>query len=88
MLRKLSSYFATIPPVFIDGLLYVLIAWFIFNQTYFGGDEAAKYISPVVKFWLNWIIGSLATIAGALKAFRSTQYSDHQAKKSGTPENR
>lgn len=64
-------------PVVVDGLLYVLVAWFTFNQSYFGGDEAAKYISPLTKFWLNWGIGSGAVIVAALKMFRSTTYADH-----------
>lgn len=81
MIRAAARYFAQIPPVFIDGLLFVLIAWFIFNQSYLGGDEAAKYIEPKMKFWLNWGMGSVASMCGALKMFRSSAYADHQHEK-------
>jgi hypothetical protein len=84
MIKAVASYCSGIPPVFIDGCLFVLIAWFIFNQSYFGGDEASKFISPVFKFWLNWVIGSGATMFGALKMFRSTSYAQHQENKKGT----
>ena len=81
MIRSVATYLGSIPPVFIDGLLTVLVLWFLFNQSYFGGDEAAKYLSPVAKFWLNWAVGSGAVMTGGLKSFRSTQYADHQKEK-------
>ncbi len=64
--------------MFIGGALVAAIAWFVFCQAYFGGDEAAKYIAPAFKFWLNWFIGSGATILGSIKAYRSTAYAKHQ----------
>ena len=71
-------------PVYTQGLLYVLIAWFTFNQAYLGGDEAAKYISPMCKFWLNWIIGSGATICASLKMYCSSAYAEHVEEKKRT----
>jgi hypothetical protein len=89
MIAAIQKYFTSVPPMFIDGTLYALIAWFTFNQAYFGGDEAAKYIEPETKFWLNWVIGSSASLFAAIKMFRSTSYSEHLAEvkkegKSGT----
>lgn len=81
MLKAAANYFASIPSVFIDGFLVVLVAWFVFNQSYFGGDEAAKYIEPAIKFWLNWFIGSGAIICGAIKGYRSTTFAQHQQQK-------
>ena len=81
MIKAAQRYFSGIAPVFIDGLLYMLIAVFTFSQGYFGGDEAAKYISPEFKFWMNGVIGELAVAVGALKMFRSTAYSEHVANK-------
>jgi hypothetical protein len=81
MIRKTIAYFRSIPAVYIDGTLYVLLGWFIYNQTFFGSDEAAKFISPVTLFWLNWAIGSIAIIVGSLKMFRSSSFSDHQKMK-------
>ena len=63
--------------VIIDGVLYVCIALFNFLETYFSSDESYKYISPWVLFWLKAIIGGLGAVAGALKMYRSTSYSDH-----------
>ena len=85
MILAFQKYLASISPVFIDGTLYALIAWFTFNQSYLGGDEAAKYIEPETKFWLNWVIGSSASLFAAIKMFRSTTYAEHQAEiKNGT----
>lgn len=81
MIAYLHKYLANIPAVFIDGTLYALIALFTFNQTYFGGDEAAKYIEPQTKFWMNWFIGACATVFASIKAFRSTSYASHKADK-------
>ncbi len=80
MIRLLYNYITkspALPSVYIDGFLYVAIAWLTFSQMYLGGDEAAKYISPAFKFWLNFIIGGLAIKANSLKSFRSTGFSDH-----------
>ena len=85
MIRATATYLASIPAVFIDGLLFAMIAWLVFSQSYMGGDEAAKYVTPMVKFWINYVIGSLAAIAGSVKMFRSTSYAAHQKdKKEGT----
>jgi hypothetical protein len=81
MIAFLHKYFSNIPAVFIDGTLYALIAWFTFNQSYLSGDESAKWIEPGTKFWLNWAIGSGATVFAAIKMFRSTAYADHKSDK-------
>jgi hypothetical protein len=81
MIKAAASYFAGIPSVFIDGLLYCLIALFMFCQTYFGGDEAAKYISPTTKFWINGAFGALGAVVGSLKMFRSNTFAEHQKSK-------
>ena len=81
MLRAAARYFGGIPAVFIDGALYTGIAWFMFNQVYLGGDEAAKWMEASVKFWLNWVIGSIVTMLTAVKTFRSTGYAKHQEDK-------
>jgi len=81
MLRMFQRYFTTISPVFLDGSLYALIALFTFMQSYFGGDEAAKFISPTFKFWLNGFIGGSATVFAAVKMFRSTAFAEHQETK-------
>jgi len=81
MIAWAAKYFSAIPPVFIDGLLYCSIGFFAFSQMFFGGDEAAKYIRPDIKFYLNYILGAGAIIASQLKSFRSNQFAEHQAEK-------
>lgn len=71
----------TIPPVFIDGLTYVLIAFFGAWAATFSTEEAAKYISPQVLFWLRAVCASSGATLLAMKMFRSTSYSDHQQAK-------
>lgn len=78
---KLQNYFSSIKPVFIDGSLYACIALLTFGQMYFGGDEAAKYIEPSVKFWLIGIVGCLAAMLNSIKSFRNTSYAEHQEAK-------
>lgn len=63
-------------PVFIDGLLWVAIALFGFMQAYLSSEESYKYCNPTVLFWCKFTIGSIAAACGALKAFRSTTYSE------------
>lgn len=63
-------------PVVIDGTLYVCIATFVYIQSFFTSDESYKYVSPYFLFWMKFAVGLLGTIAGALKMFRSTSYSD------------
>ena len=76
-LPVLQDLLAKLTPVFIDGLLYVLIAVFGTVQTLFTSEEAYKYVSPYVLFWMKAVIGVALAAVSALKMFRSTSYSDH-----------
>lgn len=67
-----------VPDVHIDCFLYALVAVVGFLQTYLGGDEAAKYIWPSVKFWLNCILGTIGVAAVSIKMFRSDTFSRHK----------
>lgn len=71
-------------PVVMDGTLYVCIAVLVFWQMIFGGDEAAKYFTPGVLFFLKLFIGTLAVGCNALKSFRSTAFADHQKQQEET----
>lgn len=81
MLRQTANYFASVPPVFIDGILYVCVGIFVYLSTNFGSDEAAKYISPQVLYWLKLGIGACGNIALNIKMYRSTAFADHQKEK-------
>jgi hypothetical protein len=78
MIRKISIYFSTIPAVFIDGTLYVLIALGTANSAALSTDMAAKYIDAQILFYIQWINGSMGASLLALKMFRSTAFAQHQ----------
>jgi hypothetical protein len=80
---KFLDFISKIPPLAIDGTLYVSASLFAFLMTQFGTDEAAKFISPTVLFWLKIFVGSVGNAALNLKMFRSTSFADYQAKKNG-----
>lgn len=82
--NPISRYIQDIPDAHIDCVLYAAIAWFLFSQSYLSGDEAAKYISPLWKFWINYAIGSGGALTGAIKMFRSNTFAKHQEEKNNT----
>jgi len=77
MLRWLSNYSKSVPPVFIDGTLYVLIAVFGTVQSMFTTEEAYKYVPPYVLFWGKSVLGTMLAAVSALKMFRSTSFAEH-----------
>lgn len=82
MSQSITEFFRkvqAIPPVMIDGATFVLIQMLTFLTACFGGDEAAKYISPQTLFWLKLAVGESACGFLALKMFRSTAYADAKA---------
>lgn len=84
MIRYLSKYFASVPPVFIDGLLYVLLAITAVNATMLGSEKAAEFINPQVHFYALWLNGVVDAGVLALKMFRSTAFSEHREEKKRT----
>jgi hypothetical protein len=84
MIRRVANYFSNIPPMFIDGSIYVILAVFGFLQTQFGSDEASKFISAELLFYLKNLVGSVSAGLLALKLFRSTSYADHKRDKENT----
>lgn len=84
MIKWAASYFASLPPVFVDGCLYIWIAILTALTAILGSDDAAKYISPEVLFWMKAVVNMCNAAAIALKMFRSTQYAEHVAEKKST----
>jgi hypothetical protein len=62
-------------------VIYCAIAFFTALNASFSTDEAAKYISPTVLFWLRTTCSSLTGTLLAAKLFLSTSYADWQAKR-------
>lgn len=67
----------------LDALLLVLLALIPSLQANFNSDEAHKYLSPATIFFWSMGLATFSAGAGALKGFRSTQFSDSKSK----PEN-
>jgi hypothetical protein len=88
MIRAIQNYIIKPPPIpacYIDGTLYIAIAFFGSVTAAMGSDEAAKWVAPVVLFWIRSVAGILSACVLALKMFRSTAFSEHLAtlKKNG-----
>jgi uncharacterized membrane protein len=85
MIRWLSNYFQGVSPAFVDGALYVAIAFVGAIAAAMSSDEAAKFISATVLFWARTFFQSVAAALLALKMFRSTSFAEHveQKKKNG-----
>lgn len=81
MIRYIATYFGSIPPVFIDGMIYGLLALFAALATAFGSDEAVKFIKPVWLFGFKTFFAASGATLLAIKMFRSTSYSEHQQQK-------
>jgi len=82
MIRSTMNYITKPPPIpsaYIDGYLYVGIAFFGALTAAFGSDEAAKFISAEVLFWLRTMVGAVAAGLLALKMFRSDSFANHKA---------
>ncbi len=71
----------TVPPVIIDGNLYVWLAVMQAMQLGFGSDEASKFYEPSTIFHVRLGINCISAGLLALKMYRSTAYADQKAEK-------
>lgn len=81
LLDYVYDKFSKYHPAFIKGFISTCIAFLVFQQMFFGSDESYKYINPTFRYWLNWIVGSLAIIANSIRDSVSAYYNDKQATK-------
>lgn len=65
-------------PTFVDGSLYFLATVFSAFQTFLSLDDSAKWIDPVILFWVKGVLGSLLSGFLGLKAYRSTKLAQGQ----------
>ena len=79
MIKAVANYFANVPPMFLDGMLYCLISYFTVWVNTISSEDAAKYIEPQTLFYLKAHLSSIAQAFLAIKLFRSTSYADHKA---------
>jgi len=70
---------------FVDGALYVAIAFFGAWAAGLGNDEAAKYVADETLFWARTSCGSIGAALLALKMFRSTAFAEHIANGKAAP---
>lgn len=67
--------------MFVDGLIYVLIAVFTAIGASLNSDEAAKYISADWLFYFRSTTGWTAAGLLALKMYRSNSFAEYQREK-------
>ena len=67
----------TILPVHVDGALYVLMAVAASVVASMSTDEAVKFISPMLLFWIKSMFEAVGAGAGALKMYRSPGYAHY-----------
>lgn len=72
--KSLIARALTMPPVVIDGLTFVLIAFFGAIAIGIGNDEAAKYIGPSTLYFSRLFCAAVSASLLALKMFRSQSY--------------
>ncbi len=83
MIKWIYNHYSPLPPVFIDGALYVLMGMGGVLEAAFAGDEAKQFIDPTWLFWLKTIVAAVVAGALYLKTFRSTAFAEHRAAKEG-----
>lgn len=77
MYHRIQAYFAGVKPVFIDGTLYVLLAFFGAVILTFNNDDIYKYVEAHFVFWIKNTSEWMMAVTTAIKMFRSTAYADH-----------
>ncbi len=80
MLRRTVAYFRSLPSVFIDGAIYVMLAIMTANAVMLASDNAFKYISGEMLFYITWSNAVINSGLLAAKMFRSTAFADHKQK--------
>lgn len=81
MLKRIKQSFEGVPAIYIDGALYSGIIIFGFLLSYFSSDEAEKWVSPIVLFYIKGFVGLWSAWFAGMKMFRSNAYSQHQEEK-------
>lgn len=76
-LRVWVKYFSDVPPVFVDGLLYVIVAVCGAYLTAMGSSDAYKYCDAYFIWYSTLFVGLILQGANALRTFRSKSYSEH-----------
>lgn len=79
MLNWIVKKYGNMKPVVIDGFLYVVIAVCGTITAIMTSDEIYKYMNPYCVFYFKGLNEILCAAATALKMYRSTSYSEHQA---------
>lgn len=81
MIRQAYAYLTTIPAVFIDGVIYVVLAITSAWGTILTSDAAKLYMGAKIIFWISSANIIVSSALLALKMFRSTSFADHQKDK-------
>lgn len=77
--RAVWQWLTSVKPVVVDGLLYVVIAFFTSLVGLLAQDEAYKWLNPYLVYFGKTFGTLMLATATALKMFRSSSYADHRA---------
>lgn len=65
-------------PAFFDGFLLFSIAVLTTWDGLMASDEAVKYVNPIVRFWLLFVVGGFASGLVAVNGYRNMRYGKSQ----------
>jgi hypothetical protein len=66
--------------IWTDGVLYAGVAASGYLTGFFSSDDAAKYVDPMLLFWIKGSIGTVTAVLLAAKMYRSTAFADNKQK--------
>ncbi len=81
MIKRMSIYFGSISPVFLDGSLYALLAVFGSWLGILSSETARTIIGAKTLFWVTSGFTTLNSGLLAIKMFRSTTFAEHRQDK-------
>lgn len=71
-------------PVVFDGLIYALIAACAAMTASMSSDDAAKFIAPLVLFWIKTTAAVTGSTLLAVKMYRSTTFAEYKQAQNGS----
>jgi len=78
---KIVKVWLSVPPIFFDGFLVLWVSIGTAMQLTFTQEDAYKYVSPYVLYWIKAFVGAMVAGGSALQAFRSKSYSEYSERK-------
>lgn len=78
MINWIMKRYGKVKPVVLDGFLYVVMAMGGALEAILTSKEVYDYMLPWIVFYMKMGLATFIAGAGALKMYRSKQYSEHR----------